>query len=113
MSRNSKYKSASHRIVASGLRANSGLAEVIWKTLFSVGTVPADSPAKHLGGNLRHLSYLPMQLRGYFSRGCQLSWIVPLCGGFAMWKSVQEGPLSKWEESYWVSRANAVIDYFF
>lgn len=33
MSRNSEYKRASHWIIASGLRANSGLAEVIWKTL--------------------------------------------------------------------------------
>lgn len=112
MSRTSEYKRAPRWVVASGLQANSGLAEVIWKTLFSVGMASTDNAAKHLGTNLQHLPYLPVQLQGYFSQSCQLSWIVPLCDGFAMWKSVQEGPLSTWEESYWVSGANSVIDFY-
>lgn len=91
---NPKHKRASLWTVASGLWANSGLAEVIWKTLlvwaqFSLPALPSTSAVTY--------NTFPILLQGYFSQGCQWSQIVPLCGGFAMWKSVQEGPLSKWE----------------
>lgn len=104
---NPKHKRASLWTLASGLWANSGLAEVIWKTLlvwaqFSLPALPSTSAVTY--------NTFPILLQGYFSQACQWSRIVPLCGGFAMWKSVQEGPLSKWE---WLSLQGQFSHYLF